>query len=162
MGLTTLTTLATLVMWTALVSRAPAQTFPQKPIRIILPYLGGTDFAGRWIAYIGLHGGTRMNPMTNQLENNGTAIDPSIADIVAAAMRDWARRNPGRLTHPNVRNFLGATFLKQALYELVPDAGVLTQALEEAIDDLTTELGGPPSEDQIASRLGLGTGDLLR
>ena len=29
---------------------------------------------GRWIAYIGLHGGTRMNPMTSQLENNGTAI----------------------------------------------------------------------------------------
>ena len=29
---------------------------------------------GRWIAYVGLHGGTRMNPQTNQLENNGTAI----------------------------------------------------------------------------------------
>jgi hypothetical protein len=29
---------------------------------------------GRWIAYIGLHGGQRMNPMNSQLENNGTAI----------------------------------------------------------------------------------------
>lgn len=29
---------------------------------------------GRWIAYIGLHGGQRMNPMNGQLENNGTAI----------------------------------------------------------------------------------------
>ena len=29
---------------------------------------------GRWIAYIGLHGGTRMNPQNGQLEHNGTAI----------------------------------------------------------------------------------------
>ena len=28
---------------------------------------------------------------------------------------------PGRTTHPTVRNFLGSTFLKQALYELAPD-----------------------------------------
>jgi putative thiamine transport system substrate-binding protein len=38
---------------------------------------------------------------------------------------EWAKRHPGRLTHPNVRNFLGATFLKQALYELAPDPAVL-------------------------------------
>jgi RNA polymerase sigma factor for flagellar operon FliA len=29
------------------------------------------------------------------------------------------------------------------------------QALEETIDTLTTELGGPPSEEQVASRLGV-------
>lgn len=39
----------------------------------------------------------------------------------APALLDWARRNPGRLTHPNVSNFLGATFLKQALIDLSPD-----------------------------------------
>ncbi len=39
----------------------------------------------------------------------------------------WARNNPGRLTHPNPSNFLGVTFLKQALYELVPDASLLQQ-----------------------------------
>jgi putative thiamine transport system substrate-binding protein len=39
----------------------------------------------------------------------------------ANAMLEWARRNPGRLTHPNVSNFLGSTFLKQALIDLVPD-----------------------------------------
>ena len=37
----------------------------------------------------------------------------------------WAKAHPGRLTHPSVRNFLGATFLKQALYELAPDPAVL-------------------------------------
>ncbi len=44
------------------------------------------------------------------------------------AMLDWARKNPGRLTHPNVRNFLGSTFLKQALYELASDPTVLKEA----------------------------------
>ena len=37
----------------------------------------------------------------------------------------WAKEHPGRLTHPSVRNFLGATFMKQALYELAPDPAVL-------------------------------------
>jgi putative thiamine transport system substrate-binding protein len=37
----------------------------------------------------------------------------------------WAAKHPGRTTHPNVRNFLGATFLKQALHELTPDPAVL-------------------------------------
>ncbi len=41
------------------------------------------------------------------------------------ALLEWARAHPGRLTHPTVRNFLGATFLKQALYELAPSADVL-------------------------------------
>lgn len=43
------------------------------------------------------------------------------------AMLTWAKAHPGRLTHPNVRNFLGATFLNQALYELTPDPAVLQQ-----------------------------------
>ncbi len=43
----------------------------------------------------------------------------------AQALLAWAKEHPGRLTHPNVRNFLGSTFLKQALYELAPDPGVL-------------------------------------
>ena len=43
------------------------------------------------------------------------------------AMLAWAKANPGRLTHPTVSNFLGATFLKQALYELTPDAALLQQ-----------------------------------
>lgn len=38
---------------------------------------------------------------------------------------DWAKANSGRFAHPDVRDFLGVTFLKQALYELAPDADVL-------------------------------------
>lgn len=54
-----------------------------------------------------------------------------------AAMLAWARDNPGRLTHPSVRNFLGVTFLKQALIELVPDASVLQQPAEPALFEST-------------------------
>jgi putative thiamine transport system substrate-binding protein len=43
----------------------------------------------------------------------------------AQALLAWSKRHPGRLTHPGVRNFLGSTFLKQALYELTPDAALL-------------------------------------
>jgi len=48
------------------------------------------------------------------------------------ALLDWAKRHPGRLTHPSVRNFLGATFLKQALYELAPDPAVLQKPATDA------------------------------
>ncbi len=48
------------------------------------------------------------------------------------AMLDYSKANPGRLTHPNVRNFLGVTFLKQALYELVPDPAVLQAPATDA------------------------------
>jgi putative thiamine transport system substrate-binding protein len=48
------------------------------------------------------------------------------------AMVAWAAAHPGRMTHPTVRNFLGATFLKQALYELAPDPEILMAAAEPA------------------------------
>lgn len=41
------------------------------------------------------------------------------------ALLAWAKDNPGRFTHPDVSNFMGATFLKQALIELTPDATLL-------------------------------------
>ncbi|WP_046867310.1 ABC transporter substrate-binding protein [Microvirga massiliensis] len=59
--------------------------------------------------------------------------DPASLPRSAAAMLAWAKAHPGRLTHPVASNFLGATFLKQALYELVPDPSVLQH---EATDEL--------------------------
>jgi putative thiamine transport system substrate-binding protein len=59
----------------------------------------------------------------------------------ARDLAEWARANPGRTTHPAVRNFLGATFLKQALYELAPDPAVLQQpATDENFDRVTAPL----------------------
>lgn len=54
-----------------------------------------------------------------------------------AAMLDFARANPGRLTYPLPPNFHGTTFVKQALIELNPDRsalyrGVTPQALATA------------------------------
>jgi len=56
-------------------------------------------------------------------------------DDVPHSMRQllvWAKQHPGRTTHPSVRNFLGATFLKQALYELTPDVAQLQQPATDA------------------------------
>ncbi|GAA6202184.1 ABC transporter substrate-binding protein [Aquicoccus sp. SU-CL01552] len=55
-----------------------------------------------------------------------------------AAFVDWAAANPGRVTHPDPSNFMGATFLKQALIELTPDASVLQDPATEATFDAAT------------------------
>lgn len=49
-----------------------------------------------------------------------------------AELGAWAAAHPGRLTHPDPSNFMGATFLKQALIELAPDPSVLQQPVTDA------------------------------
>jgi putative thiamine transport system substrate-binding protein len=67
--------------------------------------------------------------------------DPKTLPRSIPAMLDWAKANPGRLTHPNGRNFLGATFLKQALYELAPDPSLLQKpATDETFGPATAPL----------------------
>ena len=50
----------------------------------------------------------------------------------------WAAANPGRFTHPDPANFMGATFLKQALVELAPDPSVLQAPASDAAFDAAT------------------------
>jgi putative thiamine transport system substrate-binding protein len=45
---------------------------------------------------------------------------------------EWARANPGRFTYPQPPDFLGSTFLKQALYGLVDDPAPLLKPVDEA------------------------------
>ena len=45
---------------------------------------------------------------------------------------NWAASNPGRMTHPNPSDFIGATFLKQALIELTPDPAALQFPVTDA------------------------------
>lgn len=45
---------------------------------------------------------------------------------------NWAKQNSGRFTYPQPPNFLGTTFLKQALIELVEDASVLQKPVDPA------------------------------
>ena len=57
----------------------------------------------------------------------------TMADFV-----DWAAAHPGRLTHPAPSNFMGATFLKQALIELAPDRSVLQAPVDDAAFEAAT------------------------
>ncbi|HEV8391122.1 MAG TPA: ABC transporter substrate-binding protein [Dongiaceae bacterium] len=49
-----------------------------------------------------------------------------------AALKNWAEAHPGRFTYPAPPDFLGTTFLKQALYETTADP---TRLLRPAGDD---------------------------
>ncbi|MGV8950786.1 MAG: ABC transporter substrate-binding protein [Cypionkella sp.] len=49
-----------------------------------------------------------------------------------AGFVDWAALHKGRLTHPDPSNFMGATFLKQALIELAPDPAALQIPVTDA------------------------------
>lgn len=51
---------------------------------------------------------------------------------------DWATANPGRFTYPQPPDFLGITFLKQALVDLIDDPGVLAGPATDARYDETT------------------------
>ena len=50
----------------------------------------------------------------------------------------WAQANPGRFTFPQPPDFLGATFLKQALIEFSPDLMALEGPVEDADYEATT------------------------
>lgn len=56
-------------------------------------------------------------------------VDAMPADL--AGFVDWAAAHKGRMTHPNPSNFMGATFLKQALIELAPDPAALQAPVTE-------------------------------
>ena len=70
--------------------------------------------------------------------------DTARVDAPPATMADfpaWAAANPGRFTHPDPSNFMGATFLKQALVDLAPDPSVLQAPVtEEAYGAATAPL----------------------
>jgi putative thiamine transport system substrate-binding protein len=55
------------------------------------------------------------------------------------ALVQWARENPGRFSYPQPPDFLGTTFLKQALYELSDDLPVLLQPPELSDFDTVTQ-----------------------
>lgn len=68
--------------------------------------------------------------------------DSARVDAPPASMTDllaWSKAHPGRFTHPAVTNFMGATFLKQALIELVPDPSALRSAPSDEAFSAGTE-----------------------
>ncbi|WP_071795707.1 ABC transporter substrate-binding protein [Natronohydrobacter thiooxidans] len=55
-----------------------------------------------------------------------------------AALRGWIADNPGRFTYPQPPDFLGTSFLKQALYGVVEDSSVLLGPVEDVDYDAVT------------------------
>jgi putative thiamine transport system substrate-binding protein len=54
---------------------------------------------------------------------------------------EWAQANPGRFTYPQPPDFLGTTFLKQVLVDLIEDPSVLAQpATDENYDEVTAPI----------------------
>jgi len=49
-----------------------------------------------------------------------------------ASLLEWARGRQGRFTYPAPPDFVGVTFLKQALHDLMADNGLLTRAVDPA------------------------------
>lgn len=58
----------------------------------------------------------------------------SFAELVA-----WTVKNPGRFTYPSPPDFVGSSFLKQALIETVADKEVLQKPVDEASFEKTVE-----------------------
>jgi putative thiamine transport system substrate-binding protein len=61
--------------------------------------------------------------------------DSAVVTVVPqdmAGFLGYAKAHPGRVTHPDVSNFMGATFLKQALVEFAPDKAALQQPVTDA------------------------------
>lgn len=57
------------------------------------------------------------------------------------ALLEWTKLNPGRFSYPQPPDFLGTTFLKQVLVDILPDASVLAApATDENYDGITAPL----------------------
>ncbi len=64
----------------------------------------------------------------------GGTMPDSFAELV-----EWTKANPGRFTYPSPPDFIGSSFLKQALTESVADRSVLAQPVVEAEFEKTVE-----------------------
>lgn len=60
----------------------------------------------------------------------------------AEALQEWIAQNPGRFTFPQPPDFLGTTFLKQMLIELVDDPSVLQKPAGDNYADVTAPMWG--------------------
>ncbi|MGB3388673.1 MAG: ABC transporter substrate-binding protein [Pseudaminobacter sp.] len=57
----------------------------------------------------------------------------------AKALLEWAKQNPGRFSYPQPPDFIGSSFLKQVLAELVTDRSALQKPVDEATFAQLTE-----------------------
>ena len=55
----------------------------------------------------------------------------------ARSLLEWAKANPGRFSYPQPPDFIGSSFLKQVLSELVEDRSVLLESVDDASFEAT-------------------------
>ena len=82
---TAIVTVATVWFAAALAPSAAAQTWPQRPVRMILPYLGSTEFAGRWLA-------SRLSPVLGQQVVVDPRLGGTTVGLEAAYLAAWSWR----------------------------------------------------------------------
>ncbi|MFC3640620.1 ABC transporter substrate-binding protein [Aquibium oceanicum] len=63
--------------------------------------------------------------------------DPDTLPTNARSLLDWSKANPGRFSYPQPPDFIGSSFLKQILSELVEDRSVLLAPVIDATFDKT-------------------------
>src|SRR5260370_20056051 len=90
----------------------------------------------RWIAYVGHHGGKRMNPLTGQMELNGT----SIVDVTDPKQPRYLHHIPGAEGEAEAgRAALGRGCDGKTLPRAQKESG----QLQPAVSDPTHQVRGP-------------------
>ncbi len=156
---------AALLASAALPCGAQAQAYPTKTIRIVLPYLGGTDFVGRWIAL-------KLSPALGQQ----VVVDPRPGaggrighDLVAKAAPDGYTlmiAAPPLVINPHlgkanaVREYAPVALLGTIPYILAVHPSVPAKTLRELVQlarnnpgKLTYGSGAPGSTSHLAGEL---------
>jgi len=73
--------------------------------------------------------------------HDSAETDPADMPSSARELLDWAIANPGRFSYPQPPDFIGSSFLKQVLSELVEDRSVLLRpVVEEEFDAVAAPL----------------------
>ncbi|MFN7023639.1 MAG: ABC transporter substrate-binding protein [Pseudorhizobium sp.] len=57
----------------------------------------------------------------------------------AVQLLEWAKRNPGRFSYPAPPDFIGSSFLKQVLHEVIADPAGLSEPVDEATFEADVE-----------------------
>lgn len=71
-------------------------------------------------------GGAKMVFFYDSARTDAGSLPDSAAELL-----DWAKKNPGRFSYPAPPDFIGSSFLKQVLGEVIDDPAKLTKPVDE-------------------------------
>ena len=72
-------------------------------------------------------GGAKMVFFYDSARTDASSLPDNSAQLL-----DWAKKNPGRFSYPAPPDFIGSSFLKQVLAEVIDDPAKLSQPVNEA------------------------------